>query len=233
MIRFRRSVSQQGPVSDMLMFVHRTARIIVIGLGLSLGLAASSSAADLKIIIIDQQAVFRDSLAGQDIARQGATLRDQIMAEVQAEQKAIVNAQKDLTGNSQVYSPAQREQKLKALNARQNAYPMFEQRKQQILQTSLTQASSKVEAAFRPIVEQLIKENKATLVLDKSQIMYTAPGYDVTQEAMRRLNSVLKTVKVDRVNLDTAPGQSSAASPLRANTPAPAAQTPKPSTSAH
>jgi Skp family chaperone for outer membrane proteins len=214
------------------MFARRIAPLVIIGASLAIGLPANLLAADLKIIVIDQQSVFRDSLAGQDIARQGAILRDQILSEVQAEQSAIVNAQKDLAGNSQVYSPAQREQKLKALNARQNAYPMFEQRKQQVLQASLERASNQVESAFRPIVQQLIAENKATLVLDKGQLMYTAPGLDLTQEAIRRLNNVVKTVKVERVNLDAAPSQPSLQAPVSARATAPASQAPKPSTPA-
>ena len=192
----------------MLTFTQKAGRIVFVGACLALLTAASCSNDDNpaagnnpKIIVIDQQAVFRDSLAGKDIARQGTTLRDEIAGEVQTEQSAIVKAQKDLTSNSSVYSPAQREQKLRALSARQNAYPMFEQRKNQILQLSIPKASGQVEDAFRPIVQQLIKENNATLVLDKSQIMYAAPTYDFTQEAIKRLNEVLKTVKVVRVNL--------------------------------
>jgi Skp family chaperone for outer membrane proteins len=181
--------------------------LAILGASLVSACSRDASTPDLKIIVIDQQAVFRDSLAGRDIARQGAILRDQILAEVQAEQKAIVDAQKDLAGNSGVYSPAQREQKIKALTARQNAYPMFEQRKNQILQASLTRASTQVENAFRPIVQKLIEENKATLVLDKAQVMYTAPALDMTKEAIGQLDGVIKTVKVERVNLDTAPGQ--------------------------
>ena len=101
--------------------------------------AAASTAATgpLKVLVVDQQSVLRDSLAGQDIGRQAAALRDQIQSEVAAEQQAILKAQKDLTDNASVYSPAQRDQKMRALDARQRAYPMFEQRKSQILQVSV------------------------------------------------------------------------------------------------
>ena len=73
------------------------------GLGAVLALAAGPAmAADLKVLVIDQQAVLRDSLAGQDVGRQAAALRDQIQAELAAEQKAILAAQKDLSSNGSV-----------------------------------------------------------------------------------------------------------------------------------
>jgi len=208
----------------MLRIVLRAAVIAALGLGAALTLSSSSAVAapELKVLVVDQQGVLRDSLAGQDIGRQAAALRDQIQGELTAEQKAIVSAQQDLQKNSSVYSPAQREQKLKALEARQNAYPMFEQRKSQVLQTSIGQASDQLAAALRPVLQSLIDENHATLLLDRANVMYSLPTYDVTQEAIKRLNARVKTIKVVRVNLDSAPDQG-APLPAQSAPPAPRA----------
>ncbi|MFZ1990571.1 MAG: OmpH family outer membrane protein [Alphaproteobacteria bacterium] len=218
----------------MLRTVLRAAVVAGLGLGAALTLSSSSAfaAPELKVLVVDQQGVLRDSLAGQDIGRQAAALRDQIQAELTAEQKAIIAAQQDLQKNGSIYSPAQREQKLKALEARQQAYPMFEQRKSQILQSSIGQASDQLAAALRPVLQTLIDENHATLLLDRSNVMYSLPAYDVTQEAIKRLNARIASVKVVRVNLDSvtpdqgamppAPRAASAPSPAPATAPKPA-----------
>ena len=241
----------------MVKFVTRSSVLLIVGLGVGLAIGAGvvftlrsspkASSSDLKVLVVDQQAVLRNSLAGQDIARQATVLRDQISGEVQAEQNAIINAEKDLSANGQVYSPAQRDDKLKALDARRRAYPEFEQRKSEILQMSITNASNKVAAALRPILQTLIDQNKATLLLDRGQVMYAAPSYDVTDDAIKRLNAVLTTVKVERVNLDSvsstggdqapsgdahatapaAPAPASAAPPEKVPAPAPVTATPK------
>ena len=225
MIEVKSFVSQQGLASKMFRTVLRATGVAALGLGAVLALAAGPAlAADLKVLVIDKQSVLRDSLAGQDVGRQAAALRDQIQAELAAEQKAIITAQQDLQKNSAVYSPAQREQKLKALDARQQAYPMFEQRKSQILQASISQASDQVAAALRPVLQSLIDENHATLLLDRADVMYALPSYDVTQEAIKRLNAKLTTVKVVRVNLDSvAPdlGPSAAPRPTPVRSPPP------------
>lgn len=221
----------------MLKSVLRAAIVAALGVGAALTLASSSAVAapELKVLVVDQQSVLRDSLAGQDIARQAGALRDQIQAELTAEQKAILTAQQDLQKNGSVYSPAQREQKLKALEARQQAYPMFEQRKSQILQASIGQASDQVANALKPVLQGLIDENHATLLLDRQQVMYALPAYDVTQEAIKRLNARLRSVKVVRVNLDSAtPDQGAppptASSPAPKTAPPSASAAPKPAT---
>jgi outer membrane protein len=191
---------------------------------------APAPAGPLKILVIDQQTVLRDSLAGQDIGRQAAALRDQIQGEITAEQQAIINAQKDLTNNASIYSPAQREQKMRALDARQRASPMFEQRKSQILQVSVSQASDQVAAALRPILQSIIEENKATLLLDRGQVMFAAPSYDVTQEAIKRLNATLTKVKVVRANLDAAPNSQPPSGSAPAPQLAPSSAAPPPAT---
>ncbi len=197
--------------------------LVGLGAGLSRVLGSSPSAGHgVKVLVVDQQAVLQNSLAGQDIGRQASVLRDQIQKEVMTEQKAIVDAQRDLQKNASVYSPAQREQKLKALDARQQAYPTFEQRKSQILQASVGQASDQVAAALKPILQSLIDENHATLLLDRANVMYAIPAYDVTQEAIKRLNAKLSKVKVVRVNLDSITPDTSSPSAGPKVTPAPA-----------
>ena len=170
-------------------------------------LSAAPAHAELKILVVDQQAILQNSLAGKDMARQAAALRTQISKEVEAEQKAIIAEEQSLQANAKVLSPAQREEKAKAITDRRRAYPLFEQRKGQVLQLSLSRASNEIAVVLQPLLQQLVEEKKADLVIDRQVVLYAAETLDITKEATQRLNQQLKTVKLERVSLDAAPAQ--------------------------
>jgi outer membrane protein len=161
---------------------------------------AAAAPEGVNILIVDQQRVLAESVAGRDMAVQGQALRDQIQQEVAAEQNAIISAERELEQNAKVYSPAQRQQKLKELDERKRAYGAFEQKKGQTYQLSLGRASNQIAVALKPILQQLIDERKATIMLDRQVVMYSVPGLEVTDEAIKRLNNVLRSVKVERVD---------------------------------
>jgi len=49
-----------------------------------------------------------------------------------------------------------------------------------------------------PILQQLVKERGANLVLDKQAVVFAnASGFDITGEAINRLNQKLPSIKVD------------------------------------
>lgn len=156
----------------------------------------------VSIVIIDQERVLRESLAGQDLAQQGSILRDQIQQEVTAEQNSILALQKTIEQNAKVYSPAQREQKIRELETRKQDYPAFEQKKSQILQASIGRAQNQIAVTLKPILQQLIDERKANIMLDRQVVMFAAPGLDASEEAIKRLNNVIRTVKVQRIDPD-------------------------------
>jgi outer membrane protein len=168
--------------------------------------APMTAPTNISLLIVDQERVLRESIAGQDMAAQGQVLRDQIQQEVTQEQNAIMTAAKEIEQNAKVYSPAQREQKIKEVETRRQAYPGFEQKKSQVFQVSISRASNQIANALKPILQQLIDERKATVVLDRQVVMYAAPGLDVTDEAIKRLNNVVRAVKVERVDFQP-PGQ--------------------------
>lgn len=59
------------------------------------------------------------------------------------------------------------------------------------------QARSAIEQALGPILQQLIKERGANLVLDKQAVVYaTDMGFDITTDAINRLNAKMSSYKV-------------------------------------
>jgi outer membrane protein len=172
----------------------------IIAAGLVLAPALAAAADSVSILIVDQQRVLAESLAGQDMNVQAKALMAQIQAEVAEEQNAVMAAERDLEQNAKLMSPAQRTEKIKQLEARKQAYPAFEQKKAQTYQMSMNRASNQVAVALKPILQQIIDQRKAQIMLDRQVVMYSVPGLDVTDDAISRLNNVVRTVKVERVD---------------------------------
>ncbi len=180
-------------------------RVLAAAILLTFGIGGAYAADSLSIVVVDQERVMRDSVAGKDLARQAATLRDQIQGEVTQEQNGILNDEKELQANAKSMSPAQREQKIRTAQVRRQGYQEFEQKKSQVLQMSIGRAQNQISVALRPVLMQIINERKATLLLDRQVVMYSVPGMDVTDEAIKRLDNIIKTVTLVRVE---APGES-------------------------
>ena len=176
--------------------------------------AFAARGADLNVLVVDQQRVLRESFAGHDMARQGQMLRDQIQQEIVQEQNAILALQQDIQKNAKILSPAQRQQKIQQFEQRRQGYQAFEQRKSQVLQLSVERAQGQIVTALKPVLQQVIDERKITLMLDRQVVMYALPSLDVTDEIVKRLNNVIRSVKVERVDFQqpvsrppTAPGK--------------------------
>lgn len=184
-------------------------------IALAPSLAGAAGEPASNILIVDQQRVLAESLAGQDMNAQAKLLMAQIQREVTDEQNAIMAMERDLEQNAKLMSPAQRTEKIKQLEARKQAYPAFEQKEAQIYQMSMNRASNQIAVALKPILQQIIDQRKAQIMLDRQVVMYSVPGIEVTDEAINRLNNIVRTVKVERVDY-TPQGQHKAPLPAAA-----------------
>ena len=54
-----------------------------------------------------------------------------------------------------------------------------------------------IRTSLLQVVDEIAAERKATLVLSKNQVVLSAKEYDITDEAMKRLNAKLPTVAVE------------------------------------
>lgn len=180
--------------------MHTISTLRAVALAAGLMLTPALAAESVNILIVDQQRVLAESLAGQDMNVQAKALMSQIQQEVTDEQNAIMAMERDLDQNAKLMSPAQRNDRIKQLEARKQGYPAFEQKKAQIYQASMNRASQQVAVALKPILQQIIDQRKAQIMLDRQVVMYSVPGLDVTSDAITRLNNVVRSVKVERVD---------------------------------
>jgi Skp family chaperone for outer membrane proteins len=151
-----------------------------------------------KIVVLDRAAILQFSKAGQDIARQMQTYANQAKADLQGQGRALQAEGLALQQQVAILAPDVKQKRLDAFRAKEQSLQGAAQRKDEQLKAGFAQARQTMEQALGPILQQLVKERGANLVLDKQAVVFSnTAGFDVTGEAINRLNQKLPAIKVN------------------------------------
>ena len=144
-----------------------------------------------KIVVLDRAAILQFSKVGQ-------TYANQAKADLSAQGRALQNEGRTLQQQVAILAPDVKEKRLEAFRAKEQALQGAAQRKDEQLKAGFAQARMTMEQALGPILQQLVKERGANLVLDKQAVVFAnANGFDITGEAINRLNQKLPALKVN------------------------------------
>jgi Skp family chaperone for outer membrane proteins len=151
-----------------------------------------------KIVVLDRAAILQFSKVGQDIARQMQAYANQAKADLSAQGRALQNEGRTLQQQVAILAPDLKEKRVEAFRAKEQALQGAAQRKDEQLKAGFAQARLTIEQALNPILQQLVKERGANMVLDKQAVVFAnAAGFDITGEAINRLNQKLPALKVN------------------------------------
>jgi Skp family chaperone for outer membrane proteins len=169
--------------------------------GLAASLFATPVLADppqAKIVVIDRAAILRFSKVGQDIAKQMQAYANQAKADLSAQGKALQAEGRNLQQQVAILAPDVKQKRLDAFRAREEALQGAAQRKDEQLKAALAQGQQAMEQQLGPILQQLVKERNANLVLDKQAVVFAnANGFDITGDAINRLNQKMPAFKIN------------------------------------
>ncbi len=154
------------------------------------------------ILIVDQGVIVSQSDAGKTIPTQAEAIKASIQKELTAEadklKKDIDNYQK----GASLMSDEVRQKTEQDLAVRQQVQlPQQAQIMENVFGSAVQTAQAKILQESQPIMKSIVDKRGATLLLDRSAVMYAAPESDVTQEVLAELNKKMKTVDVQRVTL--------------------------------
>jgi outer membrane protein len=151
-----------------------------------------------KIVVLDRAAILQFSKVGQDIARQMQNYANQAKNDLQAQGRALENEGRQLQQQVAILAPDVKQKRLDAFQAKQRSLQGAAARKDEQLKAGFAQARATMEQTLGPILQQLVKERGANLVLDKQAVVFAnASGFDITGDAINRLNQKLPSIKVD------------------------------------
>src|SRR4029078_745589 len=111
------------------------------------------------------------SKVGQDIAKQMQAYANQAKNDHSAQGKALQAEGRTLQQQVAILAPDVKQKRLDAFRAREEALQGAAQRKDEQLKVALGQARAAMEGQWGPILQQLVKERGANLVLDKQAVV--------------------------------------------------------------
>jgi outer membrane protein len=162
--------------------------------------AASTATPVPKILVINRGAILQGSKVGQDIVRQVQGFTQSAETEFKAEGEALRRDQQALQQQIAILAPDVKAKKIKDFQGRAAAFQQKVQARQGQIQYGVLKARQQVEQTLGPILQDIMKERGANLLLDRQAVVLGTVDVDVTGLAIQRLDQKMPTVKVQLVN---------------------------------
>lgn len=154
------------------------------------------------ILIVDRAQIVSQTKAGKTIPGQAEQVKNNVEKELEAEADKLKKDIESFQKNASLMSEEVRKQKEQELGARyQYGLPQRVQIMEQAFSAAVQQAQAKILVESQPILKDIVDKRGATILLDRSAVMYAAPETDVTQEVIAALDKKMQTVEVEKVSL--------------------------------
>lgn len=150
-----------------------------------------------KVVVLDRVGILQFSKVGRSVAQQLQALNNQTKASFDSQQKSLVAEGQALRQQVAIMAADQRQKKEDAFNAKVRAIEETAQRRAAQIQQAGQVAQAAVAQALGPIVEDLVKERGANMVLDKQAVVFSnSNAFDITTDAISRLDAKMSNYKV-------------------------------------
>jgi outer membrane protein len=150
-----------------------------------------------KILVINRQAILQFSKVGQDIARQVQGYANSAKNDMAAQSKALQAEGQALQQQIAILAPDAKQKKIDAFQQKEAGLQATAQRKEQQIQGGLLKAQQSVEVVLGPILQGLMQQRGANMILDKNAVVFAnSAAFDITQPAIDQLNQKMSTLKV-------------------------------------
>lgn len=192
------------------MFSIRTALIalsMVFGVASAVVVAPQAEAQGTKVIVINQGKIYADSRSGKDIETKVGNIERSMQAELKP-------AADRLKAKSQSLEPRLANKTMDQVRADAGLVAEIQQfekdlaahqRNQQIkaaeLQQTIRKARSDWAKALEPVLQQVMTEQNAQIMVSRGQLVYAAPTTDVTATVISKLDARTPTISVVRQRL--------------------------------
>jgi Skp family chaperone for outer membrane proteins len=150
-----------------------------------------------RILMLDMRRIMALSKVGQDIQRQVEALKQQASKDLNGEAAGLKNEEAQLQQQAAILAPEVKARRIRDFQAKATAFQQKIQRRGGLIQGGVLKAQQQIEQALGPILQGIMKERGATILLDRSSILLAPNAIDVTQLVIQRLDMRMPTVKVE------------------------------------
>jgi Skp family chaperone for outer membrane proteins len=160
-------------------------------------LAQAPAAGDgAVIIVVDLQRILREATAVQALQQQLGAAREAFQAEIRQREEELRRLDQELARERPTLPPEIYAERRQALADQLAALQSDVQQRRQQLDQAMNEGMRQVQTGLLPILQEITEEHGADLMLAKTSIVLIRPEYEVTDEALARLNARLPTVAV-------------------------------------
>ncbi len=143
------------------------------------------------LAIIDVQKVLRESTAVSALSKKIEEQKVQHQEELREQERALRDADQELARQRSILSPEAYAKKRGDLEQRVATLQREARNRKRGLDNVFTQGMIKVQAELARVAKEIAEERGLDLILSKATVVLVKPKFELTQEAVRRLNDRL------------------------------------------
>ncbi len=148
------------------------------------------------VIVIDFQEVLRNSAAAKSIQQQLERTRSSYQEDINKKERDLRAAEQELGQQRAVLAPEAFQQRRRDFETRVADVQRDVSAKKRQLDQAFEENITKVREQLITIVDELAKETKANMVISRSAIVIVEKKFDLTGEALARLDKKIASVKL-------------------------------------
>jgi outer membrane protein len=159
--------------------------------------AAGDGAPVPRVVVIDRNFIMQRSAPGRDMLAQTQNLTKAAETQFKKEEETLATEAGQLQQQMAIMAADVRAQKEKDFLAKQQSFQNRLQARQGEIQAGFAKAAQQLERALEPILQQVMRERGANMVLDRQSVIIATSDIDITPIVVQRLDRALPKVKVE------------------------------------
>jgi len=163
--------------------------------------AAPGAAPVSRILIIDLRRAIASSKVGQSIQVQVNAMKTQAQSALNGEAEGLKRERAAIETQAAILAADVKARKMKDFQLRAMAFEKKVQERGGLIQGGMLKANQQVEEALGPILQGVMQERQATVLLDRSAVLLAPNAIDVTGVVVQRLDTKMPSVKVELAQL--------------------------------
>ena len=166
-------------------------RWLCVALALTWACAAQSQDVRSPILTIDSERLYQDSAFGQRVLREIEAQTSELAEENRILEEELEAEEQELTVQRQSMSPSEFRILADAFDARVQAIRRERDAESRRIAAQLEDNRDQFLAAAAPVLEMIMREANAAIIIERREVFFSANAIDVTETAIERIDAAL------------------------------------------
>ncbi|GIX15316.1 MAG: hypothetical protein KatS3mg118_3275 [Paracoccaceae bacterium] len=177
-------------------------RAIALALALALPGAAAAQTEGLPLVVVDQERILQQSLAGKALLAEEEALTTRLIEERRSLERAFEEEERALAARRDELSREAFAREAADFDARVRAARAAQDEKAIALQRSIEANRKRFLDSLQPVLVEVMQRFGASVMLDVRAVLLADPSLDVTGEVISRLDELYRAGQEDQTPPD-------------------------------